>query len=198
VEGLPRLTESDVPSLGRGRNKLGSIAEDPDALCPICLVPFGALLAQEELANAMDSPLDDLGVTRLAKTCGHLFCRKDISTWIRDAHTSCPTCRTAIIDAPVSTAEPIIGDEELLAILRDASRVLRAHPPAFAFPPGAHLGEAGAGIDFDAPHASAEATQLQQEDFETFVRDLRRAAGAPVEDEHPQRRGAEMYSSMYS
>lgn len=43
---------------------------------------FLAALAEEEIAFAMDSPaqpIEDRGVTRLAETCGHAFCRKELS-----------------------------------------------------------------------------------------------------------------------
>jgi hypothetical protein len=43
---------------------------------------FLASLAEEEMAQAMDSPAqptEDLGVTRLIDTCGHVFCRKELS-----------------------------------------------------------------------------------------------------------------------
>ena len=43
---------------------------------------FLASLAEEEMARAMDSPAqpaEDLGVTRLIDTCGHAFCRKELS-----------------------------------------------------------------------------------------------------------------------
>ena len=43
---------------------------------------FLASLADEEYALVMDSPahpIEDLGVTRLSKTCGHAFCRKELS-----------------------------------------------------------------------------------------------------------------------
>lgn len=52
-------------------------------MCPVCFVPFLAVLAEEEMAHAMDSPAHasaDLGVTRIAGTCGHLFCRKELSS----------------------------------------------------------------------------------------------------------------------
>ena len=43
---------------------------------------FRASLAEEEMAQAMDSPAqpaEGLGVTRLTDTCGHIFCRKEYS-----------------------------------------------------------------------------------------------------------------------
>jgi hypothetical protein len=39
-----------------------------DSSCPICLTPFSAVIAEEEMADAMSSPAyaaQDLGVTRL-------------------------------------------------------------------------------------------------------------------------------------
>ena len=44
-----------------------------------------ASIAEEEYAHAMDSPahpIEDLGVTRLAQTCGHLFCRKEFVLFV--------------------------------------------------------------------------------------------------------------------
>ncbi|KDQ64295.1 hypothetical protein JAAARDRAFT_221857 [Jaapia argillacea MUCL 33604] len=96
VKTLPVLTERDLLSLGCR-----------DASCPICMTPFLALLAEEETAQVMDSPAyssEDLGVTKLVQTCGHVFCRKDISTWIRGAHDSCPMCRTPLVT--LSTTQP--------------------------------------------------------------------------------------------
>ena len=51
-------------------------------MCPICLTSLLVILAEEETASAMDSPAhpaEELGVTRLAETCGHIFCRKELS-----------------------------------------------------------------------------------------------------------------------
>jgi len=53
-----------------------------DAVCPICYNTFLSILAEEETARAMDSPahpVEELGVTKLERTCGHLFCRKELS-----------------------------------------------------------------------------------------------------------------------
>lgn len=52
-----------------------------DDVCPICFNTFLATLAEEEIAHAMDSPahpVDELGVTKLRNTCGHIFCRKEL------------------------------------------------------------------------------------------------------------------------
>ncbi|ETW84012.1 hypothetical protein HETIRDRAFT_449601 [Heterobasidion irregulare TC 32-1] len=106
VESLPKLSEEEMDILGQHESS-----------CPICMNTFLASLAEEELALVMDSPahpVEDLGVTRLSKTCGHFFCRKELSindpidllhphriipilTWIRDGHPSCPLCRTPFI-----------------------------------------------------------------------------------------------------
>lgn len=51
-----------------------------DNCCPICFNTFLAVLASEEMALAMDSPAvatEELGVTRLVETCGHIFCRRE-------------------------------------------------------------------------------------------------------------------------
>ncbi|KAF7313761.1 RING-type domain-containing protein [Mycena chlorophos] len=93
IEDLPRLTESQIHDAGHD-----------ESLCAICFTPFGALLAEEETALAMDSPaypIDELGVTKLGASwqCGHFFCRKDISKWIRSGHASCPMCRRSLAEA---------------------------------------------------------------------------------------------------
>jgi len=92
VEKLPRLTESDLKNLGHH-----------DSSCSICMNTFLASLAEEEMAQAMDSPAqpaDYLGVTRLIDTCGHVFCRKDLLSWIREGNASCPLCRAVFIERP--------------------------------------------------------------------------------------------------
>ncbi|KAI0268234.1 hypothetical protein BC834DRAFT_868516 [Gloeopeniophorella convolvens] len=76
IESLPYLTEADLERLGHH-----------DSTCSICMNTLLASIAEEELARAMDSPahpVELLGVTRLAKTCGHTFCRKELRT------TRCP------------------------------------------------------------------------------------------------------------
>jgi len=96
VERLPRLTEADLESLGQR-----------DSSCSICLNTFLACVAQEEMAYVMDSParpVEDLGVTRLADTCGHIFCRKDLLAWIRDRNTTCPICRARLIKSTLDQA----------------------------------------------------------------------------------------------
>ncbi|KAI0648076.1 hypothetical protein C8Q79DRAFT_925079 [Trametes meyenii] len=86
---LPKLTEDDLVSLGQS-----------DSTCPICLTSLLALLAEEEMAQAMDTPahpVEELGVTRLTQTCGHIFCRKDIRGWLYQGNKTCPTCRRPFI-----------------------------------------------------------------------------------------------------
>jgi len=101
---LTQLTEKDLFELGHGDN---------DAACPVCMTPLPTILAEEEMALAMDSPahpFEELGVTRLwfksretaQQGCGHIFCRKCISKWIGGAHHSCPTCRRLLIQNPNS------------------------------------------------------------------------------------------------
>jgi uncharacterized protein YbaR (Trm112 family) len=90
---LPKMTEADLVASGH-----------QDDVCPICFNTFLAILAEEEIAHAMDSPahpVDEQGVTKLHNTCGHIFCRKDIMKWITEGHDSCPSCR-----------RPLITDEE--------------------------------------------------------------------------------------
>ncbi|KAJ6515927.1 hypothetical protein C8R45DRAFT_810198, partial [Mycena sanguinolenta] len=81
-----------------------------DSLCPICFTPFAAILAEEETSLAVDDFAvdDELGVTKLAAPwqCGHVFCRRDISKWIRGGHGSCPMCRRALLESTASSSDP--------------------------------------------------------------------------------------------
>jgi len=81
--------------------------------CPICHETFLSVIALAEMAYAMDSPANspyELGVTKLP-TCGHYFCKKDLSKWIIVAKKdTCPTCRTpmgvqVVQDSPTAEAE---------------------------------------------------------------------------------------------
>jgi len=85
----------------------------------------------------MDSPavaMEELGVTRLVDTCGHVFCRKDISTWIAQ-NDSCPTCRRPFLQVeepserspdegetnlPEGAGRLLVPPVNLVDILRDA------------------------------------------------------------------------------
>ncbi|KAF8812396.1 hypothetical protein BYT27DRAFT_7251932 [Phlegmacium glaucopus] len=55
--------------------------------CPICLMPFTSIFAEDCSAEP-----ETAGVTKLMD-CGHMFCRRDLTNWIRSHHGSCPTCR---------------------------------------------------------------------------------------------------------
>ncbi|KAF9495694.1 hypothetical protein BDN71DRAFT_824329 [Pleurotus eryngii] len=97
VKGLPTLNESQIISFGH-----------KDSVCGICLNTFLAILAEQEMAEAMDSPtyaVEELGVTRLSQEwqCGHFFCRKDITKWIQEG--TCPTCRHPIAKPGTDEAE---------------------------------------------------------------------------------------------
>jgi len=124
IQELPRLTEADLHSLGEG-----------DGSCPICFVTYKAFLAEEEMASAMDHSAaivpEELGVTKLVKSCGHIYCRKDIIRWMRTASKSCPTCRAPFLP-PLEGAPPsdvateggefgLLATEEEMADLRDRS-----------------------------------------------------------------------------
>ncbi|KAI0314806.1 hypothetical protein OF83DRAFT_1174430 [Amylostereum chailletii] len=72
IQNLPRLTEEDLDELGHRESS-----------CAICLNTHLASLAEEEMAHVMDypsHPVENLGVTRLSQTCGHIFCRKELSS----------------------------------------------------------------------------------------------------------------------
>jgi len=99
ITKLPKLTEHDL-----------ALLDLSDANCPICFVPFTSILAEEEHALAMDnSPAvvpEELGVTKLNQSCGHIYCRKDIVKWMRTASGSCPTCRRPFLP-PLSPTEQV-------------------------------------------------------------------------------------------
>ena len=91
IEKLPRLTEKDLegtrwkrkskrlPYPTQSANKV--IAEDT---CPICYNTFLAIIAEEEMAHAMESSgVEEMGLTRLVDTCNHMFCRKELSDLIK-------------------------------------------------------------------------------------------------------------------
>nr|GAT59398.1 predicted protein [Mycena chlorophos] len=73
-----------------------SSLNNDDSGCPICLV---------------DWPLVECGITKLQ--CGHIFCRNDLSAWIRNLRGSCPTCRAVFLDIrpPSSDDESSDGGE---------------------------------------------------------------------------------------
>ncbi|KAH9977756.1 hypothetical protein BGW80DRAFT_1284056 [Lactifluus volemus] len=95
TETLPHLTESDLENLGHR-----------DSSCTICMNTFLASLAEEEIAKVMESPAQPAelcGVTRLVDTCEHLFCRKDLLTWIRgrvSVKWGLPSSRTGAFTPP--------------------------------------------------------------------------------------------------
>ncbi|PPR06590.1 hypothetical protein CVT24_001771 [Panaeolus cyanescens] len=103
LQSLPLLTESQLKEL-----------DQHDASCPICLTSYLAILAESEMAEAMDSPahpIEELGVTRLSQPwqCGHMFCRRDITKWINSGNDSCPLCRRLLVDPstlPTPTPAP--------------------------------------------------------------------------------------------
>lgn len=72
IDNLPILTANDLINA--------------DDSCPICLVPFSSILSDPES-----------GVTKL-DACNHIFCRKDLTQWVRSCHGSCPTCRHVFLD----------------------------------------------------------------------------------------------------
>lgn len=143
ITSLPKISETELKDLGHS-----------ESVCPICFNTFLAILAEEEMALVMDSPahpVEELGVTRLYETCGHMFCRRDITKWIRDGHESCPTCRRAfltnaangdqreteesslpddftewIVESSMVTRES--GDVGLLPILGVPSMAMGGHP----------------------------------------------------------------------
>ncbi|GLB33758.1 putative zinc finger, C3HC4 type (RING finger) [Lyophyllum shimeji] len=84
IDSLPALTAQDL--------------FDTDDSCPICLTPFSSLFLDTD---------PEAGVTKLV-ACNHIFCRKDLTQWIRSLHGNCPTCRHTFIDI----RPPSESDEE--------------------------------------------------------------------------------------
>jgi hypothetical protein len=71
-----------------------------DSACPICMNSYLATLAEEEHAQAMDSPavvVEDCGLARLSRTCGHIFCRKELR-----CESFCTLARAPDFQSPVS------------------------------------------------------------------------------------------------
>ncbi|KZS98020.1 hypothetical protein SISNIDRAFT_449643 [Sistotremastrum niveocremeum HHB9708] len=124
IATLPHLSEKDLSGL-----------DLTEVTCPICYVPFASILAEEEYSLAMDnSPAvvpEELGVTKLDRSCGHIYCRKDIIKWMRGANGSCPTCRQPFLP-PLPTSpesETVVptgaqGDQDAAAIPAELQRVL--------------------------------------------------------------------------
>jgi len=67
-------------------------------------------------------------VTKLSQPwqCGHLFCRRDITKWIKGGHASCPMCRRLLVEA-TSEREPVPED----IATADARAQERARASAF-------------------------------------------------------------------
>ncbi|KAI0086498.1 hypothetical protein BDY19DRAFT_960226 [Irpex rosettiformis] len=102
LANLPKMSEKELVASGHA-----------DSSCPICLNPFSAILTEEEMALAMDTPahaIEDLGVTRLG-TCGHVFCAKDIRNWVLQGHNSCPFCRSVLINLPPTDSDAALAEE---------------------------------------------------------------------------------------
>ncbi|KAJ2931582.1 hypothetical protein H1R20_g5435, partial [Candolleomyces eurysporus] len=91
IRGLPTVTKDEV---------------EPEDVCGICLIAFESLLQEEadelkriEEGSKREEEEDrelQLGLTKVE--CGHIFCRKDLTEWIKGFHGSCPACRHVFID----------------------------------------------------------------------------------------------------
>jgi len=131
---LPRLTEQELVKLGHGGN---------DSTCPVCITAFPAIIAEEEMSQAMDSPahaFEEMGVTRVwfadrdegKRGCGHVFCRRCLSKWIGGGHDTCPSCRHALLpesppNAAATTAtDPNPSNAEEEAALRQFQEQMRS------------------------------------------------------------------------
>ncbi|TEB30239.1 hypothetical protein FA13DRAFT_1814876 [Coprinellus micaceus] len=100
LDGLAKIDEKRLKSLGK-----------QDESCPVCMQSFLAVLAEEEMAEAMESPThsqNELGVNQLDKPhqCGHIFCRRDIVKWISEGKDTCPICRKNLLPPDFQPAKP--------------------------------------------------------------------------------------------
>ncbi|KAG1806854.1 uncharacterized protein HD556DRAFT_1324613 [Suillus plorans] len=115
ITSLPKISETELKDLGHS-----------ESVCPICFNTFLAVLAEEEMALVMDSPahpIEELGVTRLHDTCGHIFCRRDIMKWIQDGRESCPTCRRAFFANTANSDQRETDQSSLLEDFTESSMV---------------------------------------------------------------------------
>ncbi|KIJ70002.1 hypothetical protein HYDPIDRAFT_171924 [Hydnomerulius pinastri MD-312] len=97
LEDLPVLKEDVIPK---------------DESCAICLTPFASILSGEFSYDDEKVTACENGVTKVVG-CGHMFCRRDLTEWIRGCHGSCPTCRHPFLDIQPLTesdAESSDGD----------------------------------------------------------------------------------------
>ncbi|KZW03759.1 hypothetical protein EXIGLDRAFT_827719 [Exidia glandulosa HHB12029] len=193
---IEQFIESELPHISE--DELRKIAE-PDATCAICMTAFTAVIAEEELAQAMDSPaavVENMGVTRLHKTCGHMFCRKDITTWLRTAHTTCPTCRTPILTRPSSPSTEANRD-----VLRDALQQLQGSLEDAAvlegFPTGTGLNAAGQDVDFNLVRA-LNALQTDSPSTQELSDLLSEMLAARQGATQQPRRDEEIFNTMYA
>ncbi|KAH7887798.1 hypothetical protein F5I97DRAFT_1926207 [Phlebopus sp. FC_14] len=93
VDDLPILDRDRVPK---------------DESCAICLTPFSSILSVEIPYDTLGNL--ESGVTKIIG-CGHMFCRKDLTEWIRSCHGSCPTCRHPFLDIqPLSESDAESSD----------------------------------------------------------------------------------------
>ncbi|CAA7259719.1 unnamed protein product [Cyclocybe aegerita] len=81
---------------------LGKDSVDLEEPCPICLVPFETVFEEDKEGSEQREGEDQHepglgGVTKLIG-CGHIFCRRDLTEWIRSHHGSCPTCRHTFLN----------------------------------------------------------------------------------------------------
>ncbi|EAU84747.1 hypothetical protein CC1G_00266 [Coprinopsis cinerea okayama7 len=109
---VPVEVQEQIKSAVRNLPKLGKHDVEEDEICAICLTPFSAILAEADAANGVEAPpsqpvpgsyIEDEegecleGITKV-DVCGHRFCRRDLSEWIKGFHGSCPTCRQPFLD----------------------------------------------------------------------------------------------------
>ncbi|KAF6762653.1 hypothetical protein DFP72DRAFT_1060900 [Ephemerocybe angulata] len=80
-----------------------------DGSCSICLQPFLSVLAEQEMAEAMDSPAyanHELGVCQLDQKYQLTGVHFSLVKWIQEGKDSCPMCRKAIFDPDAIEDKP--------------------------------------------------------------------------------------------
>ncbi|KAF8609830.1 hypothetical protein BDV93DRAFT_518592 [Ceratobasidium sp. AG-I] len=118
IRQLPRLEEKDI---------------DPGDTCAICQETLLAVIAAEEMASAMESPglaEEDMGVVKIP-VCGHVFCRKDIATWVYSSHSTCPSCRREFLPEDIARPASDSAEPDSLPEVREFIRLLQLHVSGF-------------------------------------------------------------------
>ena len=121
-----------------------------------------------------------------------------LSTWIRTAHTTCPTCRTPILSRP-----PSPSTDETRDILRDALRTFEGTLADAAvlqgFPTGAPTA-AGEDVDFVRAINAIQTDGASSQEFANVLMEMleARTGGGQQQRQQRQRDVEPEYHGMYA